>query len=1093
MFDQRSEALRDWIDATAPDQGPGSVKAAGHAYLLGRALSAPKDRIGEHDEALTRLMDAWRQSGMTSAHATAGPARASGRGLGGLSPRVAEGLSGVLDRIEDLHSTGGSVGSTGPERILVIAALLMSGAGLRRRPLVRVPVVFGHSSQPGHAIVEQGTTGVLELREFPAGPAGLYPDPRAMAGTSSASGHFAESVGHAWNLARPRGEGRCVLWRIVLSDDPLPPQRIDGPSLGAAFALGLRELLRYPRDSRPNLAQVRGTFYGLRPRTAVTGEIDGGERLLKVSDMDAKLLAARRKGMRLVAPAANRLDIAPAPGSGNVRFAETLKQADRYARRFRTGRLAIAALVLGAIASGAFALQQQDSARSEQRAALVGRIAAEANQLRSADPSLAARFDVSAYQLEPTADLYTQLIADANSPLSTVLNGYSGGVRAVAFSPDGHTIAAVGNDADGSSTVRLWNVTSPAGSVPIGQPLRHLNGAYSLAFSPDGRILATGGMSTGDTVRLWNVADPAHPLALGQPLRHTSAGGSVVFSPDGRILATGTDHLGDEQLWNVIDPAHPAPIGRPLHHAAPVDDVAFSPNDRSLATIDGSATVRLWNVADPGHAVPFGQITTVQTGDAQSLAFSPDGRTLATGGLDHAVRLWNTADPTHPVLLGPPLTGHTGAITSMAFGPDGHTLATASSDDTVRLWNVTNPARPAPLTHPLTGHTGAVSSVAFSPDGRALATSGDDHTVRLWTLPAALMTGHTDVVDATVFRPDGRVLATASTDHTVRLWNIADPAHPTSIGRLGDFADTVYSMAFSPDGRTLATSVLAENRVELWNVSNPAHPAALVRLENFPSNVDSVAFSPDGHTLATATSTAVVGRDNSVRLWNVTDPARPALLGQPLTGNSSPISSVEFSPDSRTLAISGAYPSDAVRLWDVTTPARPVPFGRSLPGGASSVVFSPDDRTIATITTAGRAGAPGDGTVKLWDVSDRTNPIPLGQPLSGYPSPVTAVAFDPDGHTLVTIGSDVRLWNVTDPARPASIGQPLGIYVDEVGSVTFSPYGNAVATGGYDGTVRLWQLGADQAAQQICDTTGTPTRQQWQQYLAGIPYRASCG
>ncbi len=1087
LFDGRGEQRRAWLDATMPDHATNSVMPTEHAWLLGRALSAPEDQA---DETLERLAEVWGWSGLISADA-AGPAQPSGHRLDGLSPRTASGLRAVVDRLQDL---GSPAESNGPASVLVIAALLMAGIETRPRPVVRVPVVFGRSGGPtGETVPKAGVTGILELRAFRSGPPGLYPDPRTMAGVRSPNAQFAASLGHAWAAAGPRREGRCVLWRIVLSDEPVPPARIEGPSLGAAFALGLRDLLRRPLSPRPSVAGIRNVVYGLRPRTAVTGELDADGHLLRVASMDAKLLAARRKGLRLVAPEANRLDVATAPEPGDVRFAANLSQADRYARRLRTGRLAVAALVLIAIATGAYALQQQVSARSEQQAGLASRIAAEANQLRNTDPSLAAQLDLVAYRINPTPDLYSHLIADANAPLSTVLNDYSGSVHSVAFSPDGRTLAAAGYDGQGNGTVRLWNMADPAHPVLLGEPIQRLGSANSVAFSPDGRTLATSGISTKDTVWLWNITDPAHPVALGQPLPHTPAGDQVEFSSDGRTLVTGSNKVTEELLWNVTDPAHPVLLGQPLQHETAVNAVALSPAGRILATADAGTTVHLWNVADPAHTMPLGQTPTGQTDGISSMVFSPDGRTLATGGHDDAVRLWNMADPAHPVLLAGPISGHTSYVSSMVFSPDGRTLATASADHTVRLWNVTDPAHPTHLAHPLVGHTGGVYSVAFSPDGRTLATGGEDHTVRLWNLPAAPLTGHTDVVDLTVFSRDRHTLATASADHTVRLWNISDPAHPTHLGQIQGFTDPVKSMALSPDGRILATTVYSEKRVLLWDVLNPARPTALVQLVKFGSGVSSVAFGMDGRTLATATSTGVVGGDKSVQMWNITDPAHPLPVGRPFTGNDSVGTEVAFSPDGRTLAVSGAYAPGRVRLWDVTDPAHATDFGQPLAGGVRSMVFSPDGRTLATITYTGIAGAPGDGTVRLWDVSDRTHPVPLGQPLSGYTSPVEAVAFSTDGHTLATAGTDVRLWNVTDPAHPAPVGQPLDVYVEEVSAIAFAPDGHTLVTGSYDNTVRLWQLGADQAIQRICAGAGVPTRLQWQQYLPELPYNSSCG
>jgi WD40 repeat protein len=1086
LFDGRGEQRCAWLGATVPNHATDSVTPTEHAWLLGRALSAPEDQTDERDETLEQLAEVWRRSGLISADA-AGPAQPSGHGLDGLSPRTASGLRAVVDRLRDL---GSPAESNGPASVLVIAALLMAGAEARPRPVVRVSVVFGRSGGPtGESVPKVGVTGILELREFRSGPPGLYPDARTMAGVLSPSAQFAASLGRAWAAAGPRREGRCVLWRIVLSDEPVPPARIEGPSLGAAFALGLRDLLRRPLSHRPSVAGIRNVVYGLRPRTAVTGDLDADGRLLRVAGMDAKLLAARRKGLRLVAPEANRLDVATAPEPGDVRFAANLSQADRYARRLRTGRLAVAALVLIAIATGAYALQQQVSARSEQQAGLASRIAAEANQLRSTDPSLAAQLDLAAYRITPTPDLYSHLIADANAPLSTVLNDYTGSVHSVAFSPDDHTLAAAGYEDGDNGTVRLWNMADPAHAVLLGEPIQGLGNVGSVAFSPDGHILAASGFNT---VRFWNVTNPAHPVALGQPLRGTGIG-DVGFSSDGRTLVTGGNSVTEELLWNVTDPAHPVPLGQPLKHETAVNAVALSPAGHILATADASTTVQLWNVADPAHTIPLGQIPTGQTGGISSMVFSPDGSILATGGHDDAVRLWNTADPAHPVLLAGPITGHTSYVSSMVFNPDGRTLATASADHTVRLWNVTDPAHPTHLAHPLIGHTGGVYSVAYSPDGHTLATTGDDHTVRLWNLQAVPVTGHAGVVDLTVFSRDRHTLATASADNTVRLWNVTDPKHPNQLGQIQGFTQAVGSMALSPDGRTLATAVYSEKRVLLWDVSHPARPIVLVQLVKFGSGVSSVAFSPDGRTLATDTSTGIVGGDKSVQLWNVTDPAHPVPVGRPFTGNDSVVTKVAFSPDGRTLAVSGTYANGGVRLWDVTDPAHATDLGRPLPGGVSSMVFSPDGRTLATITYTGIAGAPGDGTVRLWDVSDRTHPVPLGPPLSGYTSPVKAVAFSPDGQTLATAGTDVRLWNVTDPAHPAPVGQPLDVSVEKVSAIAFVPDDHTLATGSYDNTVRLWQLAADQAIRQICASTNVPTRQQWQQYLSELPYRSSCG
>jgi WD40 repeat protein/transcriptional regulator with XRE-family HTH domain len=394
-----------------------------------------------------------------------------------------------------------------------------------------------------------------------------------------------------------------------------------------------------------------------------------------------------------------------------------------------------------------------------------------------------------------------RISGDRASPDGT-LSGSANWLNAVAFSPDGTEVAA----GTSVASVLVWNVStrSLTATLPHPQPVT------SLAWDGDGRLAA--GDADG-TVSLWTL--PAPVLATG------NASSGVAYSPDGRTLAVGGLSV---QLWDAASRTLIAT--RPLPAGMITNAIAYSPHGKLIAVARSDGMAWLLNART---LAPIGApFRVTATGNAESVAFSPDGKLLATAADDGTLRLWSLADPARPKQLASVRDSGTYVYT-VVFAPDGKTVAAASTDNLTRLWDVTDPARPVLLGKPLTGPASYVIGLAFSPDSRLLAVGSADRTVRLWdvTDPAhpavagAPLTGPTGYVWAVAFSPDGRTLAAGVTDGSVWLWNVADPAHPALIATLTGPQGHVFSVAFSPSGRTLAAAS-NDGTVHLWDVSPAA-------------------------------------------------------------------------------------------------------------------------------------------------------------------------------------------------------------------------------------------------------------------------------
>ena len=238
-----------------------------------------------------------------------------------------------------------------------------------------------------------------------------------------------------------------------------------------------------------------------------------------------------------------------------------------------------------------------------------------------------------------------------------------------AISPDGRTLATAGENADKDYIIRLWNLTD---STVQPRSLPGQARITALAFSPEGHTLAAADKNR--KVFLWNLDEPtAAPRVLSG---YETPATALAFSPEGHTLASA-DESGKVFLWNLSD-SNAKPRSFTLHAEA-ITALAFSPNGRMLASASRDKTMRLWNRDDGREVRTF----TGYEGIAMVIAFSPDGRTLASSSADNTIWLWDLA---HPELDARILRGHQGTLFALAFSPDGRFLASGAADRAVFVW-----------------------------------------------------------------------------------------------------------------------------------------------------------------------------------------------------------------------------------------------------------------------------------------------------------------------------------------------------------------------------------------------------------------------
>jgi WD40 repeat protein len=291
--------------------------------------------------------------------------------------------------------------------------------------------------------------------------------------------------------------------------------------------------------------------------------------------------------------------------------------------------------------------------------------------------------------------------------------GHSSRVNSVLFSTDGRWVASVGAD----SEIKLWRAED-GGLV---NTLRQEKGSpHNIAFSPDGKMLASGSASATRNLLIYRVADGS---LLRTVTAHHNGTTCIAFTPDGSLLISGG---GDYtlKLWRVSDGA----LVKELNQGAHVISLAVSPDGRVVAAGDSNGKIRLWRLADAAQIGGF----AAHTEYVFSLAFSANGSMLASGGGDERLKLWTMPDGT---LIRAVTIPNSGTATSVAFSPDGQSMIAVTSElvtspaDTmqslgaIRSWRISDGALFSIYDQQANA---TVNAIALSPNGSLLGYGHQD-------------------------------------------------------------------------------------------------------------------------------------------------------------------------------------------------------------------------------------------------------------------------------------------------------------------------------------------------------------------------------
>jgi WD40 repeat protein len=613
------------------------------------------------------------------------------------------------------------------------------------------------------------------------------------------------------------------------------------------------------------------------------------------------------------------------------------------------------------------------------------------------------------------------------------------------------------------------NIVDLSGAFP-----EENNAVYSVAISPDGRLMAWG-LSEG-SVRVWDQVN-GRELTSYKPHRDKTL--SLEFSPDGRWLASG-GNTGETEIYN-LETGETYTMDTYNLPLSPVFGLSYSADGTRLA-VTWASEIWIYDVTDPANVPERLRLTGGHTTTLLDLDWDTENL-IASGGRDETVIVWDTRSRDGQGGVARTFTGHTQPVEAVAISSDGTLLASAAQDGTVLLWDVANGTQVDNLAQDL--RLDFYSTLDFSADGQFLAAGGGTGLVQVWKLDdlslLATLQNHQGIARDVSFikRPGTNLLASGGEDGTIALHSISVRI-PLSEEILAQPMRGVVLAARTLPDATLRLAVAEPNGVAVYTVTGSQAEFDL----NYTGNFTSAAFSPEGSELLLGSA------DGSLRLVSTTSPQQLGELLQAFT--SRPVTAVAFHPDGeRVGAGSGTTMVAQVALtpeqqgqvvvYNLRTGERLAEVTTQIL--VTALAFNPAQEQVIT----------GDetGGLQSWNLSDGT---PAGVPLNRHRLAVTALAFDPETGLLASGSADrtIILWDLT---TAQAIGLPLVGHAEDVSALEFAGGGTSLYSGDRGGALLRWDTDPDSWKTRLCNQANNRqlSEQEWSQFMPeGYPYEPYC-